>query len=229
MQVWLFDIDGTLIVSGGAGQDAAVLAIEQAFNRPASREGIYFAGRTDRAITMDLFARHQIEATEANWRLFQDAYLYQLRQLLPIRQGRVLEGVRDFLTWLASQPETYVGLLTGNVQAGAELKLRHYELWESFLFGGYGDEHHARSDVARQALADACQHLGRTIASKDLFVVGDTVHDIQCARAIGAQVIAVSTGGVAREELLQADPDLWVEDLTSTEELMGLLALNRVK
>lgn len=213
MQVWMFDIDGTLIVSGGAGQDAAVRAIESVFQIPASREGIPFAGRTDRAIIQDLFAAHQIEVTPENRDRFQAAYLHHLDRLLKERAGRVLEGVSDLIAHLQCQPDTYLGLLTGNVRAGAKLKLVHYGLWNEFAFGGYGDQHLARADVARTALDAAQAYLLRTVSPLDIWVVGDTVNDILCARAIGARVIAVATGDVSADQLAVAQPDVLVEHL----------------
>ncbi len=213
MQVWLFDIDGTLIVSGGAGQDAAVAALVSAFGITATRDGIQFAGRTDRAITKDLFEAHGMECTPECWARFQTDYLQHLERLLKERQGYVLAGVTELLAFLSQQPDTYLGLLTGNIRAGAEIKLRHYGLWDTFDFGGYGDDHFSRNDVARSALIDAQRHVPHPIQPDQVWVVGDTEHDIHCARAIGAKVIAVTTGGYSASDLEIHSPDLLLDDL----------------
>lgn len=213
MQIWLFDIDGTLIVSGGAGQDAAVEALVSAFGISASREGIEFAGRTDRAIVQDLFHAHGIECTADRWMRFQTEYLRHLERLLEERQGSVLSGVVELLTFLSQRPDTYLGLLTGNIRAGAELKLKRYGIWHQFEFGGYGDDHYSRNDVARSAFVDAQRRVPQHIEPDDVWVVGDTVHDIHCARAIGAKVIAVSTGSYSSQDLEAHAPDLLLDNL----------------
>lgn len=215
MQIWLFDIDGTLIVSGGAGQDAAVEALVSAFGISATREGIAFAGRTDRAITQDLFEAHGLECTPQRWAQFQAEYLRHLARLVKEREGSVLEGVTELLDFLTGRPDIYLGLLTGNIRAGAEIKLRHYGLWDHFDFGGYGDDHFSRNDVARSAFIDAQRRVPAIIQPDQVWVVGDTEHDIRCARAIGAKVIAVTTGGYSADDLRSHSPDLLVSDLNA--------------
>lgn len=213
MRVWLFDIDGTLLVTGGAGQDAAVLALQDAFQIPASREGVSFAGRTDRAINRDLFEKHGIESSAANWGRFQDAYLKRLEQLLDQRAGEVLPGVLDLIDRLETMPNTHVGLITGNVRAAAELKLRRYGIWDRFAFGGYGDEHADRADVAWAARAAAEQHVAADVDPSCIWIIGDTGNDVYCARAIGARVIAVATGQSDMNTLGLTEPDLLLRDL----------------
>jgi phosphoglycolate phosphatase-like HAD superfamily hydrolase len=223
MKVWLFDIDGTLIASGGAGQEATFAALSAAFGVPVTRAGIAFAGRTDRAIATDVFAVHGIRNTEENWQTFQRVYLDHLQLQLNRRAGEVLQGVRQLLRRLEEEPTNHLGLLTGNIRAGAERKLRHYGLWHHFYFGGYGDQHESRDDVARQALAAAREFLRQPVGPRDIWVVGDTVNDVRCARAIGAHVIAVATGGAAAEELAAAEPDLLLDHLAPSAALMALL------
>jgi phosphoglycolate phosphatase-like HAD superfamily hydrolase len=218
MKIWLFDIDGTLIASRGAGQEATFAALTEAFNVRVTRDGISFAGRTDRAIASDVFRAHGIPNTAANWELFQRVYLEQLRLQLQRRNGEILRGVSQVLQRLLCDARNHLGLLTGNIRAGAEQKLRHYQLWQHFAFGGFGDEHESRNDVAQLAYAAACAHLGTRIHAQDVWVVGDTVYDIHCARSIGANVIAVATGGTSAEELAAAGPDRLLHDLTELAE-----------
>jgi phosphoglycolate phosphatase-like HAD superfamily hydrolase len=223
MSVWLFDIDGTLIASGGAGQEATFAALAEVFALPVTRAGIQFAGRTDRAIAADVFQRHGIPQTESNWQRFRESYLTQLRRQLQTRSGQVLAGVRELLARLSQSSDTHLGLLTGNIQAGAEEKLRHYALWDHFAFGGYGDYHESRDQVAQQALADAQRYLLRDVAPQEVWVIGDTVHDIRCARAIGARVIAVATGGTSADVLQAEQPDILLPSLEDVDSLWGLL------
>lgn len=223
MRVWLFDIDGTLIVSSGAGQAATYEAARTVFGIEMTPGNIGFAGRTDRAIAADVFRANRIGQDEASWHRFRTAYLEHLRETLHQRPGAVLAGVRDLLGRLQTDQHAHLGLLTGNIQAGAEAKLKHYQLWDYFGFGGYGDHSTSRAVVAAAALSSAEQHLGRPVKGTDVWVVGDTVHDISCARSIGANVIAVATGGTSYDELAEAKPDRLLRDLTSIEVIADLV------
>lgn len=223
MKVWLFDIDGTLIASGGAGQAATFAAIGEAFRIDVITDGIAFAGRTDRAIAADVFRAHQIPNTLANWQRFREVYLDQLRQHLLQRQGQILAGVHDVLARLGQRPDVHLGLLTGNIRAGAECKLRHYQLWDHFAFGGFGDDHESRNEVAAQAVLDAQRHLRCELEPSEICIIGDTVHDISCARAVGARAIAVATGGTSADQLAAAEPDVLLTDLNPSELLSELL------
>ena len=155
MFVCLFDIDGTLLRSGGAGKAAMEAALSTAFGVPNSADGIPFSGRTDRSIGRDLFHLHGVETTPENWQRFLAAYLQHLPSCLDRHQGEILPGIAALLQRLAQRKDVTVGLLTGNIRAGARLKLEHFGLYEHFAFGGYGDNHWERDDVAREALAMA--------------------------------------------------------------------------
>jgi phosphoglycolate phosphatase-like HAD superfamily hydrolase len=221
-KVILFDIDGTLVNTGGAGRDAlhTALAAEFAVTDP---HRIDLSGRTDRGICRELFEVHEIEHTPENWERFQRAYLVGLAQHLTERQGFVLPGVRELIAKLQQQPDVAMGLLTGNVREGAKRKLLQYGLDQHFVFGGFGDEHHERDDVARAALAAARQHCGAHICGDHIWVIGDTPLDIRCARAIGAKVVAVATGSFTAEQLRAFEADLVVENLAEQVELFEML------
>lgn len=216
MAICLFDIDGTLLSSGGAGQAAMEAALESTFGITAPTEGIAVAGRTDKAIVTDLFTFHGIDCSTENWQLFVDAYLNQLPVQLSTRVGLVLPGVEAILADLHRREALTLGLLTGNFQRGAELKLTHYQLAEYFSGGGFGDEHLDRDDVARTALADVQGKCGSDRHS-EVWVIGDTPADIQCGRAIDAQVIAVATGLYSIDELESCEPDYLCEDFSDVE------------
>ncbi len=143
------------------------------------------------------------------------------RRCFPIYQGRVLPGVVALLEALTARGDTALGLITGNVAQAAEHKLRHYELWHWFRFGGYGDEHLDRNDIAAAALAAARLHLGETV-HRELVVIGDTPNDVRCARAIGALSVAVPTGNTSIDTLRTAEPDVLVESLEDVAPILKL-------
>jgi phosphoglycolate phosphatase-like HAD superfamily hydrolase len=220
MHVCLFDIDGTLVTTGGAGRAAMEASLASEFGVLNLRKDIPYSGRTDRAIGRDLLAAHGVEPTEAAWRRLRDGYLRSLPLTLPQHPGRVLPGIAELLVQLSARSDVVVGLLTGNLRDGARLKLGHYQLFEHFRVGGYGDEHFDRDDVAREALAALHGHLNGTCDPARLWVIGDTPLDVRCARAIGARVLAVATGWHAAEELAAAAPDLLLPDLSDPEPLL---------
>ena len=224
MKVCFFDIDGTLIASRGAGQKAFAAAFHQLFGVEQLSGNVRFAGRSDRAIALDLLAAHDVEPSNENWMRFHDAYVAQLPESLAATEGNVLPGVLPLIERLKQTAGVEIGLLTGNVIRGAEAKLTHYELWHHFEFGGFGDTHTSRDDIARSAVDAASRHLNASPNGDSRFVViGDTVHDITCARAIGAYAVAVPTGLTPIDELREAGPDLAIETLDEAEPLVEWL------
>ncbi|MFW6171232.1 MAG: HAD family hydrolase [Planctomycetota bacterium] len=219
MTILLFDIDGTLIKTAGAGGTALLEAFGESFgvSEPAA---VPFSGRTDRGIVQDLFRRHHVPDSPENWVLLRCEYLRRLRHYLPLFAGEVLPGVRQLLDRLARHSNIAVGLLTGNMCQGARLKLEHYELMHYFSFGGYGDAHADRDQVAHEALAACRRYWDGYARSEPVWVVGDTPLDIQCARAIGAKGVAVATGWHDYKSLEDAQPDLLLHDLRETEAVL---------
>jgi phosphoglycolate phosphatase len=218
--VCLFDIDGTLLSTGGAGQHAMERALEAVCGIAQIRGEVLAAGRTDRAILSDLFLLHEIENTPELWSRFQRTYLELLPRSLAELKGRVLPGVAALLEELSSREDVALGLLTGNFRDGAALKLRHYRIDHHFRFGGYGDDHHERDDVARVAFREAVRHLRREVAADTVWVLGDTPSDVRCARAIGAKAVAVATGIFSYEDLERTEPDEIHRDFSDPEPLL---------
>jgi phosphoglycolate phosphatase-like HAD superfamily hydrolase len=229
MHVCLFDIDGTLIDTGGAGRDAMVAVLAGEFCVNVETDGVGFAGRTDRAIVSDLFRSNAIEDDEANWQRFCTMFVKHLPDYLARREGRVLPGVVELLELLRAREDVVLGLLTGNLRDGARLKLTHYGLYDYFFaadppeLGAFGDHRHARDEVACDAMAAVRRRYGSRVEVDRVWVVGDTPRDVQCARAIGAKAVAVATGGHSRDELRPTDPDLLLADLTETAPWLALL------
>ena len=204
----LFDIDGTLIRTGGAGVKAFAKVFATEFSAVDGFEQLKFAGRTDVGLVREFFGVHEIPPTPANFERFFERYVFWLDQMMRQCKGSVCPGVREFLDGLQalSQPPQ-TGLLTGNIRLGAEIKLRHFNLWESFRTGAFADDHEQREQIAAIALARGSRILQRDLRGDEALVIGDTPLDIACARAIGAKVLAVATGGSTLSELKQHAPD----------------------
>lgn len=213
MTVFLFDIDGTLLSSGGAGKAAMEAALCEQFGIPAITAHVDYGGRTDLAIMQDLLLEHGHEPSVANCRRLHAAYLGHLPRKLTHHQGRILPGVQEVLEELRTQELAALGLLTGNFREGARIKLGHYRINHHFAFGGFGDLHLCRNDVAREAASAASAHLSRTVEPDCVWVIGDTPLDIRCARAIGARAVAVATGWHSLEQLEAEKPDHLLPDL----------------
>jgi phosphoglycolate phosphatase-like HAD superfamily hydrolase len=222
MHVCLFDIDGTLISSGGAGKAALEAAILSEFGVHRGMDKVELSGRTDRAIISDLFRLYDKEETSAARAQLLNSYLSQLPVCLARIRGRVLPGIAEFLEQLAERDEVAVGLLTGNIRAGARLKLGHYGLLHHFAFGGFGDHYHDRDDVAHEALREIQSRFDGTVSRERIWVIGDTPMDVQCARSIGARVAAVATGWHSLEELTACKPDVALADLSDPGPLIEL-------
>lgn len=228
MHVCLFDIDGTLVRTGGAGMFAFHQTFTEEFGVSANDQGgVSFAGRSDRAIAMDLFAAYGLEPSAENWERFRAGYVRRMSESLPRHEGRVLPGVVTLLEELASRRDVAVGLLTGNVRETAERKLTFYGLWDHFAFGGFGDDHLDRNDIAAMALAEARVHLASNGHAAEVdgtvLVIGDTLNDIRCARSISARAIAVPTGHTPAATLRSGQPDLLVDTLEQMVPILELL------
>ena len=219
----LFDIDGTLLASGGAGKAALESAFIETF-KISLHTNIPYSGRTDRSIVRELLNVHGVEYSPENRQMLMTAYLARLPESLNKHQGRVLPGILALLEVLRRRGNISLGLLTGNVKAGARVKLGHYGLFEQFAFGGFGDHHYDRDDVAREALGEAKTHVGATLSPDRVWVIGDTPLDVKCARAIGAKVVAVATGVHTVEQLVESKPDPTLPDLADPSPFLEMLA-----
>lgn len=222
MHICLFDIDGTLLNSMGAGKAALEGALCEEFSVPSIRNHIPYSGRTDRAIMRDLLQTHEFEYSLDNVQRLIAGYLQRLPDSLKKNQGRVLPGILDLLAHLMEQDDVVVGLLTGNIRAGAKTKLGHFGLHDFFAFGGFGDHHYDRDDVAREAMQAIIENCGESVALNKIWVIGDTPLDVQCARAIGVNAVAVATGLHTADELAKSKPDLLLNDFSDPSPLLHL-------
>lgn len=221
-KLFLFDIDGTLLASGGAGIRALDAAADECFNCN-DLGGIEIAGRTDSSIARQLLARHGREATPKAIAQFFDSYLANLARFLPEVEGKLLPGILPLLDTLKARPDCVLALLTGNLVRGAQLKLTHYGVWHYFEFGAYADDHHDRNELGPIARARARDRHGIEFAPEQILVLGDTPHDIACARAIGAVAVAIATGRHTREELAAHHPDFLFDDLSDVPAFLAAI------
>jgi phosphoglycolate phosphatase len=219
----LFDIDGTLIHSGGAGMHALKLALTERHGIEDELEDIEIAGMTDSGIVVSILQKHKISPSKENVAAFLDSYVHFLSSELPRRQGKLLPGVLELLAKLKSRKHLVLGLLTGNVSRGARLKLEHYGVWHFFEFGAFADDHHDRNQLGSFARARAKEKHGREFSAAEIDVIGDTPRDIACGKALGARTIAVATGRWARNELAKHHPDFLIDDLSDVDRLINML------
>lgn len=224
--ILLFDLDGTLLLTGGAGLRALDRAFLDLYGLEDAGRGVAFRGRTDLSIIRDIVEGKLRRALEA-----QDVegvcarYLRYLEEEVPRSPAyRVLPGVSELLPLLAARGDCLLGLGTGNLEAGARIKLARADLNRFFPFGGFGSDAESRVEVLRQAVArgEAQRGPGRDGPSR-VVVIGDTHLDVECGRALGARTVAVATGGVSAAALRRAGPDLLLPDLRDAGAFLEML------
>jgi phosphoglycolate phosphatase len=214
LRLVLFDIDGTLVHTGGAGVKAFSKVFATEFGATDGFERLKFAGRTDVNLVREFFGFHSIPATTENFQRFFDRYVFWLDHILQQSHTETCPGVPGFIEQLRKLPHPpLLGLLTGNIRLGAEIKLRHFDLWTIFQTGAFADDHEQRDQIAAIARERGRRILAEELTDDQVLVIGDTPLDIRCARAIRAKVLAVATGGAKFEELAKHQPDWLARDL----------------
>jgi phosphoglycolate phosphatase-like HAD superfamily hydrolase len=212
----LFDIDGTLVHTGHAGTKAFARTFAHVFGLKHGSEKMKFAGRTDVSLVREFFRLHGVPESKDNFQQFFENYVFWLEHILGHSTGSECMRVRHFIEELQALPQPpMLGLLTGNIQLGAEIKLRHFGLWDFFLIGGFADDHEERNHIAVAALQRGRRVLDPHLQPQEVVVIGDTPHDVKCGKFIGARTLAVATGGSTLEELLPCGADWTVPDLSA--------------
>jgi phosphoglycolate phosphatase-like HAD superfamily hydrolase len=222
----LFDIDGTLVLTGGAGLRAMNQAIEEILGHADGLDGIPVAGRTDWSILVEATAKVGRSMDEGLLLTLRDRYVANLAQEIEspgTGTKAVMPGIRELLDVLDAREDVFVGLLTGNFEEGARLKLAHFDLWKYFSCGAFGGDAADRNALVPFALERARQCGLPEIASTDILVVGDTPHDIACAHAVGALPVAVATGGYSVDQLRAAGGEIVFSDLSDTGAFLRLI------
>lgn len=221
----LFDIDGTLVLTGGAGIRAMNRAGEALLAVPDLLDGIQVAGRTDWIILHDALRKRGRDLDHALFATLRDAYVANLREEILARgEGTkaVMPGIPDLLPALQSHPGVFLGLLTGNFEEGARIKLEHFDLWRYFRCGAFGDDAADRNALVPFAVERARGCGLGDVPFEDVFVVGDTPHDVACAHAVGATPIAVATGTFSVEQLRDTGAPIVLEDLSDVDGFVRL-------
>ena len=220
----LWDIDGTLIVSHGAGFRAMERALTKRFGLKCDMRQIDWAGRTDSWIAGEVLRIVGLPDTPQNTHDYLEAYL----EILPMElqqgpPGRVLPGIFELLETLRLRPDVAQGLLTGNLERGAELKLSHFKVWHYFEFGAYADDSPLRNDLGPHALRRAQEKHATEFSPDRTFIIGDTPHDVECGKVIGARTIAVATGKYGVTELAAHQPTAVFANFADTAAFLRVI------
>jgi phosphoglycolate phosphatase len=242
VKLLLFDVDGTLVLTGGAGVRAMTRAFQDVWGVPDAFKGVRMAGGTDPRLLDEALANARITVLDGEVARFERTYLRLLSEEIHVRPDRgqagdphhhrrgwhgPLPGVPSLVAALAARPDVFLALLTGNYSSGARIKLAHFDLWAPFRCGAFGEdaaERHALVPVAvDRARAAGCPPLD----PRDIVVVGDTVRDVSCAQANGVPCLAVATGGDTADTLREAGADAVFETLEDTSAVEQALLMRR--
>ncbi|MGE0450653.1 MAG: HAD family hydrolase [Vicinamibacterales bacterium] len=223
----LFDIDGTLVLTGGAGVRAMARALRDVFGITAGLGDVPVAGRTDAWILAQVADAHGVARDDERIGRFQDCYFsYLEREVMePGPRKGVLPGVRPLLDVLSSRGDVHLGLLTGNYYHGARIKLQHFDLWRYFATGAFGDDAHDRNGLLWTAIERVAAAGGPSVDPADVVVIGDTPLDVAVAVAGGARSLAVATGSYSADVLLDSGADVVLETLSDLGKVLDVLRL----
>ena len=227
MKLVLLDVDGTLLLSGGAGKRALEDVFVSRYGVADTFRGVDPGGKTDPRIIREMARNAGVapERIERDMASLRAEYLDRLRVRMPTSPATLMPGVREFLEAISRRDGILLGLLTGNLEEGARIKLARFDLNRFFAIGAFASDSEDRNDLVPIALARASAHLGRPVAGgRNVVVVGDTALDIECGKAHGAIAVAVATGGTSVEELALHGPDRVFEDLTDTAAVVEYVA-----
>ena len=219
----LWDIDGTILHTGKAGETALGRAMEKLYGINRGLQGLEIAGRTDKWIVEQLLGRDGKPNGPEEVGQFLDVYVELLADELPQRNGGLHPGVLGILEEAHRRPELVQALLTGNIEKGARLKLTRYGVNHFFDFGAFADDSSIRNELGPHAKRRAEKKHGEEFPAERIFVIGDTPHDVACARAIGAKAIAVATGSFTKRQLKDCGADAVFTDLAHPKAFFDLL------
>ncbi len=228
----IFDVDGTLCNTFGLGRRAFELAFEDVYKIANAAEGIRPHGRTDMWIFKQILINHNqpVEDFQNHYQKFISLYLRYLKdEILNWKVCRLLPGVDKLLECLHHEPNAYLALGTGNEKEAAYIKLNKLNVGQYFQTGGFGSDSIDRAEILRIAKQRACKHYDIEFSSEHVWVIGDTPLDIENGRKMGANTLAVATGGIDIDELKQHNSSALVEDLSDLDEFLNIVGLpNRV-
>jgi phosphoglycolate phosphatase-like HAD superfamily hydrolase len=222
MRLLLFDIDGTLIDSGGAGTRSLDLALRELFSIDNAFQGISMAGKTDTMIIKEGLTKHGLPVDE-NINSVINAYLKHLRREILNDIKHVKPGMHEILQNLRYRRDLGIGLLTGNLEEGARIKLDPFKLNHYFPSGAFGSDDEDRNNLLPIAVKRFEELLQKAIEISECIIVGDTPRDVECAHIYGAICFAVATGPYTVADLIEAGADYVVRDLSDQNSLLQLL------
>ena len=240
----LFDIDETMIHSSGAGRKALEKALFDEFGEPIKFDGITLSGKTDPQIISEVLQAHGLSADGIRNRsaiaaphpshcdkpcdelldsIFEKYLPYLKQEVREASEYRLYEGVVDLLHALERREGTFIGLLTGNIELGARIKLERFDLNRYFEFGAFGCDSANRMDLPAFAHKRALEKFGAPIAKHEIVIIGDARNDVLCAKGYGAKSLAVATGRTSKETLAELDPDYLFDSLKNTAQVVDAI------
>lgn len=227
IKLLLFDIDGTLVLTGGAGGRAMARAAADIFKVESGLGSISMAGRTDAWIVSQMAAEYGFVYNDDLLSRFRDAYTSHLLREIhePGPRKGVLPGVRHVLDVLTTRTRAHMALLTGNFERGARIKLEYFDLWRYFPSGAFGDTAHDRNSLLGVALTRFQASGGPAVHASEVLVIGDTPLDVAVAVAGGARSLAVATGSYDAEQLEASGADVVLRDLSDVNAALDGMGL----
>ena len=218
----LFDIDGTLLNTGGAGRRAMKETLREVYGTCGSADRFPFGGKTDSQIVSELMLEEGLleEVIQDNLNLFFTNYAQRLRQQIDRPQLKLYPGVKQLLSTLTETKGVFLGLLTGNIREGAWIKLKAVQLDRYFRVGAYGDDSPDRNELASIAVKRASKQFKKEFQGRNVVIIGDTPHDITCAASIRARTIAVATGWTPLAQLQKHKPDFLFSNFSDYQEVV---------
>ncbi len=225
MKLLLFDVDGTLLLTGGAGIRAMAAAFEELFGIADAFRGTTMAGRTDHWVLSHALTRHGVSSGVEDLARFPEVYVSHLRREIekPGPRKGIMPGVLPLLEALAAEPRAHLALLTGNYRGGARAKLEYFDLWRYFSGGAFGDDVPDRNLLLPMAIQTVRDAGGPAVARENVVVIGDTPLDVACALTGGVRCVAVATGEYNNDELRSAGAEAVFDDLSDTSRVLAAL------
>jgi len=220
----LFDIDGTLLSAHGAPKQAMASVLAKRYDQFQYDQTYDFSGRTDPQIVEHLLQHDNRQFTDELIEAILHEFCIELdKVLMNGKKPEIHPGVEKLIQEFKENENVCLGLVTGNVSAGAKIKLKAVELHHYFPIGGYGDDSKNRNDLPPVARERAEDYYNQKFSAKDIWIIGDSVYDIECAQKNGLRCLAVSTGKTSKERLIAAKPEYLEDNLSDTEKIRSIL------
>jgi phosphoglycolate phosphatase-like HAD superfamily hydrolase len=222
----LFDIDETMIHSSGAGRKALEKAMLKVFGREISLDGHSLSGKTDPQIIREVLHAHGFtdeQIKESSQQIFEAYIPFLDQEVVNASEYKLHEGVVDLLDVLQKRDDAYIGLLTGNIEVGARIKLKRFDLNRYFEFGAFGCDSPDRMELPAFAHGRATSRFSRQFDNKQIVIIGDARNDVLCAKGYGARSVAVCTGKTSRETLVELEPDYIFDSLKDTAQVLDAI------